>query len=107
MCRRFMLRRQFRTMSNRPLYTAITEKLTKAFTPVQLIVSDDSHMHRGHAGVQNASSPETHFSVEIVSDAFTNMNRVQRQRMVNQLLKDEFDKGLHALALCCKTSGEA
>ena len=93
--------------ANRPLYTSITQKLTTAFDPVRLTVNDDSHMHRGHAGVQGAATTETHFSVEIVSELFRNVNRVQRQRLVNNVLEDEFKKGLHALALTCKTPEEA
>ena len=90
-------------MTSRPLYTSITDKLTKSFTPIKLMVNDDSHMHRGHAGVQGSTTPETHFTVEIVSESFRNVNRVQRQRMVNQILNEEFQNGLHALALSCKT----
>ena len=90
----------------KPLYNAITEKLTKSLNPARLVVTDESHMHRGHAGVQGATTKETHFNVEIVSEQFNNVNRVQRQRLVNNLLKDEFDNGLHALALSCKSPDE-
>ena len=63
-------------------------------------------MNRGHAGVRDATVQETHFNVEIVSEHFRDKNRVERQRMVNSLLKDDFDNGLHALALSCKTIDE-
>ena len=90
-----------------PIYNAIESKLTAAFAPVKLVIADQSHMHRGHAGVRDATTQETHFSVEIVSDKFTSMNRVQRQRAVNALFKEEFDNGLHALSLSCKAPNEA
>ena len=93
-------------MESRPLYTAISKKITEAFTPVSLNIEDQSYMHRGHAGVQGAATPETHFSVEIVSEKFNGVARIQRQRLVNDLLKEEFTKGLHALSLSCKTPKE-
>ena len=93
-------------MSKGPIYASIESKLTSAFNPIRLVIEDQSHMHRGHAGVQDAKQAETHFSVELVSDMFRSMNRVQRQREVNKVLSDEFQKGLHALSLTCKTSDE-
>ncbi|MFN4024618.1 MAG: BolA family protein [Hyphomonas sp.] len=77
--------------------TRIEEALTAAFEPVALIVRDDSHKHEGHAGA--APGGETHYSVEIVADAFAGLSRVQVQRAVMLVLQKEFDTGLHALAL--------
>jgi len=106
-CNRHMIRLARAHMSNsRPLYSAISEKLTNSLSPSVLLVQDESHMHRGHAGVHGATTHETHFSVEIVSDSFKGLNRIARQRLVNSVLKDEFEKGLHALALNCKAPEE-
>jgi BolA protein len=77
--------------------TRIEEALTEAFQPVSLIVTDDSEKHAGHAGA--APGGETHYSVEIVADAFEGLSRVQVQRTVMMVLQKEFDTGLHALAL--------
>jgi hypothetical protein len=47
------------------------------------------------------------FAVAIVSSAFASKTAIQRHRMVNSLLKDEFDNmGLHALSLRLKTPEE-
>lgn len=92
--------------SEKPLYTSITKKLSEVFNPVILTVNDDSHMHRGHVGVQGSATSETHFAVEIVSEAFSGVNRVQRQRLVNKVLEEEFNRGLHALAITCKAPSE-
>ncbi|MBS0523631.1 MAG: BolA family transcriptional regulator, partial [Proteobacteria bacterium] len=46
------------------------------------------------------------FRVEIVSAAFEGKNRVARQRLVYEALKDEFAAGLHALALTTLTPAE-
>lgn len=71
--------------------------LTKVFAPSALAVTDDSHKHAGHAGAQPGG--ETHYTVEIVSDAFAGLSRVAVQRSVMDALKDEFDSGLHALSI--------
>jgi stress-induced morphogen len=95
-----------RMTSKGPIHTSIEHKIRTAFAPVKLVIDDQSHMHRGHAGVQGTHTKETHFSVDIISDHFNGMNRVQRQRAVNALLKQEFEEGLHALSLSCKTTKE-
>lgn len=77
--------------------TRIEDILTEAFTPVSLVISDDSAQHAGHAGA--APGGETHYSVEIVSEAFAGLSRVQVQRTVMMVLQSEFDTGLHALSL--------
>ncbi len=77
--------------------TRIEDILTAAFEPVSLAVIDDSHKHEGHAGA--APGGETHYSVEIVAEAFAGLSRVQVQRAIMMVLQKEFDTGLHALAL--------
>jgi BolA protein len=75
----------------------IAEKLTKAFAPTRLDVADESHQHAGHAGSRPGG--ETHFRVDIVSEAFRGKSRVERHRMVNEILSDELKSGVHALAI--------
>ena len=65
-------------------------------------------MHRGHAGVRDSKTQETHFSVRLVSSKFEGMSRVKRHQMVMGLLKKEFEvDALHKLELWLKTPGEA
>jgi BolA protein len=84
---------------------AIDHKLSAALTPSRLVITDDSAKHAGHSGAREGG--ESHFTVDIVSAAFAGKSRVARQRMVYSLLKDEFDAGLHALALITRTPEEA
>lgn len=50
---------------------------------------------------------ETHFAVALVSPSFAGKTQIQRHRLVNSLLREEFDeKGLHALSLRLKTPEE-
>jgi BolA protein len=75
----------------------ITEKLTKAFAPDRVEVTDQSYLHAGHAGARPGG--ETHFSVHIVSGAFRGKSRLERHRMVNEALTSELKGGVHALAI--------
>ena len=83
---------------------SINEKLTAALSPALLVVTDDSESHRGHGGWREGG--ETHFSVEVVSEAFRGKSRVERHRMVNTLLADELASRVHALAISAKAPGE-
>ena len=83
----------------------IETALVAQFAPASLTLVDESAKHAGHAGAQPGG--ETHYRVRIVADAFEGLNRVARQRLVYNLLREEFDTGLHALALELKTPGEA
>ncbi len=78
----------------------ITQRLTEAFAPVDLKVVDESHLHKGHAG--HRPGGESHFRVTISAAAFNEVGRVQAHRMINEALSDEFDRGMHALAIVAK-----
>ena len=82
----------------------IRQKLDESFQTVVLDVIDESDKHKGHVGARPEG--ETHFRVKIVSSAFEGVNRVERQRMVNKVLKEELDGPVHALALSTLTPTE-
>ena len=82
----------------------ITKKLSEAFTPQSLKVLDESHQHEGHAG--HRPGGQTHYRVYIVSEAFKGKTRLERHRMINQLLSDELAGSVHALAIHAKAPGE-
>jgi len=72
-----------------------------ALSPQRLVITDDSGRHAGHSGARPGG--ETHFSLEIVSPAFAGLTRVQRHRLVHDLLADELRDGVHALSLVLQT----
>ncbi len=82
----------------------ITQTLEAQLQPSALTVTDESEQHRGHGGWKEGG--ETHFRLYIVSDAFSGKSRVERHRLVNEILKGAFDRGLHALAIQAKAPGE-
>ena len=82
-----------------PIEKRIHDILTQALSPVRLEVINESYLHAGHAGGTPDGSGETHMRVRVISAKFDDINRVQRHRMINELLKPVIDDGLHALAL--------
>ena len=84
---------------------AMRRKLDQAFAPDRVDIIDDSQRHVGHAGYQPGG--ESHFRIEVVSTAFEGRSRVDRQRMVYDVLAEELSGGVHALSLKTLTPGEA
>jgi BolA protein len=82
----------------------IEQKLTQALAPQRLKIVDDSEKHKGHAGYREGG--ETHFRVEVVSDAFAGQSRVARQRRVYDILAAELADRVHALQLKTLTPEE-
>lgn len=84
--------------------TEIEARLRLALNPSHLLVINDSDRHHGHAG--HDGSGESHFTVELVSTAFTDKSRVARQRLVNDALKDLLAGRVHALQIRAIAPGE-
>ncbi len=90
--------------STEPLADIIAARLTRALAPSHLAVSNDSGQHAGHMG--DDGTGETHFSVTIESAAFSGLDRVARQRMVNHALADLLATRIHALAIRASVPGD-
>lgn len=78
----------------------IRDKLTAELSPQTLVVTDLSHRHAGHVGARPEG--ETHFSVEIVSAAFSGKSRLACQRMVYEILREEMSGPIHALSVTAR-----
>ena len=87
---------------------AMREKLTSAFAPNEMDIVDESARHAGHAGAtrEDGSRGETHFHIRLVSQAFEGLSRVERQRRVYAVLKDELAGPVHALSLAALAPSE-
>ncbi len=70
----------------------IRGKLEAALHPLRLDVVNESHNHGGPA-------TESHFKLTVVADAFAELNRVKRHQKIYQLLGEELQGSVHALAL--------
>ena len=78
----------------------IRTKLSSVLEPMHLDIENESRLH----GVPPGS--ETHFKVLVVSQAFVGLGTLDRHRRVNDLLREEFTAGLHALSLRAMTPDE-
>ncbi|KAF4317972.1 hypothetical protein BBO99_00001146 [Phytophthora kernoviae] len=83
-----------------PVALRIQEKLQSAFNPQYLDVINESHMH------SVPKNSETHFKVVVVTEQFEGKPLIQRHRMVNAVLQQELDAGVHALSIMSKTPAQ-
>jgi BolA protein len=67
--------------------------LSEALALTHLEVLDESSGHNVPEGA------ESHFKVVAVSESFVGQSRINRHRLLNEILQSEFDGGMHALAL--------
>lgn len=70
-----------------------------ALDPQHLELINESHMHAGPA-------TDSHFKLILVSEAFGGLRPVARHQKVYQLLSEELDGPVHALALHLFTPAE-
>ena len=71
----------------------INQLIKEEFNPSFLNVDDESSQHHVPEGA------ETHFKLSVVSEKFNDLNPLSRHRLINKLLADELNSGLHALSL--------
>lgn len=83
----------------------IKNKINARLAPAALEVKDESHLHAGHAGAREGG--ESHFRIFVVSKSFEGLSRVARQRLINDILRDELAGPIHALAMKTLTPDEA
>ncbi len=75
----------------------IQNKLMAAFEPTSLAVINESHLHAGHAG--DDGTGESHWRVEITSDAFSGKSRIAKHRAIHAALGADIIGRIHALSL--------
>ena len=74
------------------------EKIIRDHTnPYFFSIKDVSEEHRGHQSFKEGV--ESHFEIIIVAEKFYNKNKIERHRIVNTILKEEFLSGLHSITL--------
>ena len=74
----------------------IEDRLTRAFSPTELQVVNESHRHAGHAG--DDGTGESHFAIRIRAESLGTLTRVARHRAVQTALGD-LNQRVHAIAL--------
>ncbi|MBE7521931.1 MAG: BolA family transcriptional regulator [Burkholderiales bacterium] len=81
---------------------AIAERL-EPLAPVHVALDDQSAAHAGHAGAAGGGG---HFSLLVVSEAFTGAGSLARHRRVMDRLSDLFPHPVHALSIRACTPDE-
>ena len=84
--------------------TEIRNKLMTGLEPLHLQVVNESELHAGHRS--SPGTGESHFRVTVVSEQFHGLSRLQRHRMINEILADELAGKVHALAVHAYAPGE-
>jgi BolA protein len=79
-----------------PRVERIRAQLESAFIAAHVSVIDDSARHVGHAGSRDGAG---HFKVRIESQAFSGRSRLQRHRMIYDVLADMMPGDIHALSI--------
>ena len=74
----------------------LRERLVARFAPLELIITDESHLHAGHAG---AAGGHSHYRVRIVAEAFRGVAPIARHRLVYAAVDDLLTTDIHALAI--------
>ena len=71
--------------------------LKKNFIAWKVKVNDISTLHKGHNNYDGNN--ETHFSIVLNRNNQNKESKLTIHRKINELLKDEFNLGLHALEI--------
>lgn len=74
----------------------IEQKLT-VLKPHYIEIINDSHLHSGHKG--SPGTGESHFTIKISASIFNDKTKIAQHKIINELLKEEFSNGLHALSI--------
>ena len=75
----------------------ILNLLTKHLNNFKIKVIDNSHLHSGHNNFNGEG--ETHILIQLSSNHIENPNRLEIHKTINNILKDEFNTGLHSLEI--------
>ena len=75
----------------------IYNKLNKNLEDFSIVIEDNSNLHKGHNNF--TGNEETHIKIKLKPNIKKKYNRLKLHRYINQILLDEFSKGLHALEI--------
>jgi BolA family transcriptional regulator, general stress-responsive regulator len=82
----------------------IRSQLQRELHTEQVELTDDSHLHVGHAGARDGRG---HFRVRVVSEDFAGLTTLQRHQLVYRALGELMKTDIHALGITALTPGDA
>jgi len=75
----------------------INKILINKYKEFTLKVIDNSHLHSGHNNFDGNN--ETHLKIILKSNSSKKINRLEIHRTINELIKNEYQNGLHSLEI--------
>jgi BolA protein len=87
-----------------PSISELRGRLEADFPDALIEVTDDSHLHAGHAGAAGGGG---HFSVKVVSERFAGRATLARHRLVYDAVRDWMPHRIHALAIIARLPAES
>ena len=86
-----------------PVGQQLTQLIQAKLNPIALIVDDQSAAHAGHSGARPEG--ETHFHVDVTSQAFVGLTRLAQQRLVLDCAAGLMKTRIHALSIKTRKPG--
>lgn len=74
----------------------IEQKLS-VLKPQYLEIINDSYLHSSHKSTP--ANGESHFTIKILADSLSCHSLIEQHKIIKNLLKEEFTRGLHALSI--------
>jgi BolA family transcriptional regulator, general stress-responsive regulator len=74
----------------------IRAQLIAIFSPNELTIQDDSHLHKGHPGAADGGG---HYTIRITGTAFNGKSLLERHRLIYAALANMMPECIHALRL--------
>ena len=75
----------------------IEKKIFQELKPTRFELIDASHLHAGHVGARPEG--ETHFRLSISAPELLGKSRLDKQRRIYKILKEELEGPVHALSI--------
>ena len=77
----------------------IKKKIKNKIKLEEIEIIDNSDAHRGHKSFQKG---KLHLILEIKSNYLNNLKRLEAEKILMKIIKDEFNKNIHALEIRLK-----
>ena len=77
-------------------FTQVKEKINRKINPENIILIDNSHLHRKH---KSFDANKFHLKLIITSDKLKNMEKILAHKEIFSILKDEMNSKIHALEI--------
>ena len=77
-------------------FTQVKEKINRKINPENIILIDNSHLHRKHKSFDEI---KFHLKIIIKSKKLKNMNKIMAHKEIFSILRDEMNSKIHALEI--------